>query len=141
MESTQFPHFCTQPAAEPTLLALHDCVLIAYERERDFMSAPKAFVIIEAPIDAPITLNACHANEAQWLVLEQEPYGVYQYQYDDSHFFAFYGKNQLIDVQADELVRHEEVYHCANSYQAILKYLAQHEELSHGAGKEPQERD
>lgn len=125
MELANFPLFCTQPQAQPVVLARHDGVFIVYERERDFMSAPKAFVVTEAAFDAEVTLNACHANEAQWLVLEQEPFGVYQYQYDDHHYFVFYGANQLVDIQADTLAKHEEVYHCEDGYQALLKYLAQ----------------
>ena len=125
MKQVNFPRFCTQPAAAPALLALPNSILIAYERERDFMSAPKAFVVIEVPINAEVTLNACHANEAQWLVLEQEPYGVYEYQYDDRNFFVFYGANHLIDIQADTLIKHEELYHCSNAYQAIAKHQNQ----------------
>lgn len=123
MEATSLPLFCTQPAAELTLLAQPQGVYIAYERERDFMSAPKAYVVVRLPADVHITLNACHANEAQWQVLEQEPYGVYHYHYDDSPFFVFYGAQQMIDTQVEHLEPPQEFYRCADGYQAIAKAI------------------
>lgn len=131
MEPAKFPYFCTQPNTLITVLATAQRVLIAYERERDFMSAPKAFVITEVPANTEITLNACHANEAQWLVLQQEPFGVYQYQYDDNSYFVFYGAEQIVDLQANDLVQLGEVYHCTNTYEAIVKYCAQYPSAAH----------
>ena len=123
MIATDLPLFCTQPAASLATLATDDAIYIAYERERDFMSAPKAFVVAEIASNILVTVNACHANEAQWLVLEQEPHGVYQYQYDDARFYVFYGAEQLVDVKTEELMVYSEIYHCANAHEAIYKYL------------------
>lgn len=129
MNATELPLFCTQPAATLAVLATDKATYIAYERERDFMSAPKAFVIVEIPPSILITVNACHANEAQWLVLEQEPHGVYQYQYDDARFYIFYGAEQLVDVKAEDVLLYREMYHCANPHAAICKYLNQEAEV------------
>ena len=125
MIATDLPLFCTQPAASLATLATDDAIYIAYERERDFMSAPKAFVVVKLAHDTLVTVNACHANEAQWLVLEQEPHGVYQYQYDDARFYVFYGAEQLVDVKTEELVLYREIYHCENPHDAMCKYLNQ----------------
>ena len=128
MNATDLPLFCTQPAASLAVLTTVTATYIAYERERDFMSAPKAFVIVELPPDTLVTVNACHANEAQWLVLEQEPHGVYQYRYDDALFYVFYGAEQLVDVKTEELMLYREMYHCTNPHAAICKYLNQEAE-------------
>ena len=128
MNATDLPKFCTQPAASLAMLATGDAIYIAYERERDFMSAPKTFVLAELSPDTLISVNACHANEAQWLVLEQEPHGVYRYQYNDAHFYVFYGAEQLIDVKTEEQIAYSEIYHCTNPHEAIYKYLNQKNE-------------
>ena len=125
MNATDLPLFCTQPAASLAVLATNKATYIAYERERDFMSAPKAFVVTEMSPDILLTINACHANEAQWLLLEQEPHGVYQYQYDDARFYVFYGAEQLVDVKMEDRLVYSEMYHCTSPHEAISKYLNQ----------------
>ncbi|HEY7774547.1 MAG TPA: hypothetical protein VIC26_15285 [Marinagarivorans sp.] len=122
MEVTDLPLFCTQPETCLAMLATDEAIYVAYERERDFLSAPKAFIVCTVPADALVMVNDCHATEAQWLILEGRPHGVYRYQYDDRTFFVFYGGQQLFDVQASELEVAKEIYHCTSPYEAILKY-------------------
>ena len=123
MERTDLPLFCTQPKASMAMLVTDDAMYFAYERERDFLSAPKAFVICQAPADSIANVNICHANEAQWLVLETEPFGVYRYLYDDETFYVFYGESQLFDVQAEALELAKEVYHCTSAQEALIKFV------------------
>ena len=123
MIATELPLLCSQPSASMALLASDENVLVAYERERDFLSAPKAFVICQAAANSIACVNTCHATEAQWLVLEENPFGVYHYQYDGRPFYVFYGENQIIDIQTDSLTQHKEIYHCTDASDALIKFV------------------
>jgi hypothetical protein len=123
MIATDLPLFCSQPNTSLAILATEQAVLIAYERERDFLSAPRAFVICQAPAESLVNLNSCHATEAQWLILEANPFGVYHYRYDNRPFYVFYAVNQLIDLQTESLSQHKEIYHCANAGEALVKFF------------------
>ncbi len=123
LSPTEYPQFCCQPATAVHMLTTETAVYIAYERQRDFLSAPKAFVVLEFDISALITVNASYLTDKQWQELEEQPYGVYAYKAGAHEGFIFYGEEQVIDVQASALESLSEQYHCLTATDAILKVI------------------
>lgn len=123
MHPTGFPAFCTQPHAEIVTLATARETFIVYERERDFLSAPRAFIIVRLDASANVVVGASYADEEQWRALEQLANGVYCYVTPNGARFVFYGEEQTVDVQTDNLNLAAEIYGCHTPLEALQKHL------------------
>lgn len=120
---TEYPQFCCQPSASVHMLTTEAATYVAYERQRDFLSAPKAFIVLQFDVSALVTLNASYVTDRQWKELETQPYGAYAYKAGAYEGFVFYGEEQVIDIQAEAVEAHSEQYHCLTATDAILKVI------------------
>lgn len=123
MHPTGFPAFCTQPHAYLVTLSTEQGTFIVYERERDFLSAPRAFIVVQLEANANVVIGASYADEEQWQALEQQANGVYCYVTPNGARFIFYGQDQTIDVQTDNLNLAAEIYGCHTPLEALQKHL------------------
>lgn len=124
MQPTGFPAFCTQPHAHIVTLATDKGIFVVYERERDFLSAPRAFIVVRLEASANVVIGASYADEEQWQALEQQPNGVYCYVTANGARFVFHGEEQTLDVQTDSLNLAAEIYGCHTPLEALQKHLA-----------------
>ena len=123
------PAFCTQPAAAITFAVIQNEMVISYERERDFLSAPKAYVILRASFagEALMTLGNCQLNDEQWDELQQSPHGIYFFEntFDSDNYplCIFYSATQLLELQSASLEKITEIYHQPSVSDALIHFL------------------
>ena len=128
MHSANLPAFCTQPAAEALLLLLPQSLTVVYERTRDFLSAPRAFVVLQTPEGEEPIINSgsCHLNDEQWTNLQEQPYGIYTYSLNNDSeqtLWLLYGATQLIEIQTTSLAKITEIYHQPTATHALIHFL------------------
>lgn len=129
MQYMPFAPFCTQPRAEFAFALIQNEIVIAYERERDFLSAPKAYVILRANFtDEPVmTLGNCQLNDEQWDALQQSPHGIYFFENtfdaDNNPLCIFYSATQLLELQSATLEKITEIYHQPSVSEALIHFL------------------
>ncbi len=129
MLQAEFPLFCTQPATVLSFAFTHKGLVLSYDRERDFLSAPKAYVVLRASfINEPLmTLGNCQLSDEQWDALQQSPHGIYFFEntFDaDNHpLCIFYSATQLLELQSATLEKITEIYHQPSVSDALIHFL------------------
>lgn len=117
------PVLCDSPPATFCFLAIDSGIFVCYERKRDFLSAPRAFVVLEFDKSVIVTLNASDFTEAQWQALEALPFGVYRYVLEARTGYVFANEEQVIDIQTPSIARKDEYYHCESEVGAIARAI------------------
>ena len=124
LHPTNYPAFCEQPATPIAVFSNEQTIFVGYERQRDFLSAPKAHILLEFTPQTLITVNGSGMDDALWHSLQALPYGIYTYQLDQLPYLLLYNQQQIIEIQSNGAKKCSELYHCASVFEAIAQSMA-----------------
>lgn len=105
--------------------------IVAFEGARDFLSAPKPYVILRITFlsSAVVATDGGFLNDEQWGLLKEQKYAVYTLkgsfmgdEVNESHF-VFFSPELVFECVASSVVHIHTMYHQVSSYQALEQYM------------------